>query len=193
MTECSAATSDRLSTAGAGEAPGRAGASRDCASHTLTGRARCAAVVSRRRMFVALHLLHARPSPVGTRRVRTHGGRACRAPVPVATGFARVRCGQPDDHLFARAPLTTENHRDLLERARNRSKREVEHIVAALRPQPSVPSTLRKVPASGPHPSIDLRTSGAIGVIRRADCSTDAQAPIAPEQFKVQFTVSRET
>src|SRR3989304_940686 len=38
------------------------------------------------------------------------------------------------------AHLTPENHRELLDRARHRRKREVEELVAGLRPQPPVPS-----------------------------------------------------
>ena len=36
--------------------------------------------------------------------------------------------------------LTVANHRDVLSEARHKSKREVEHLVARLRPQPAVPS-----------------------------------------------------
>src|SRR4051794_30464860 len=43
--------------------------------------------------------------------------------------------------------LTQENHAGLLAAARHRSKREVEHLVATLRPQPAVASSLRKLPA----------------------------------------------
>src|SRR5439155_14105820 len=43
--------------------------------------------------------------------------------------------------------LTLENHRELLASARHKSRREVEKIVAALSPQPPVPSSIRKLPA----------------------------------------------
>ena len=43
--------------------------------------------------------------------------------------------------------LTEANHADVLEGARHKSKREVEHIVARLRPQPDVPASVRKLPA----------------------------------------------
>ena len=42
--------------------------------------------------------------------------------------------------------LTSENHRDLLTAARHKRKREVEEIVATLRPRPAVPSSVRKLP-----------------------------------------------
>ena len=44
--------------------------------------------------------------------------------------------------------LTTDNHRDTLEAARYKSKREVEHLVAALRPQPAVSASVRKLPSA---------------------------------------------
>ena len=46
--------------------------------------------------------------------------------------------------------LTTDNHRDILEAARYKSKREVEHLVAALRPRPAVPASVRKLPSPKP-------------------------------------------
>lgn len=46
-----------------------------------------------------------------------------------------------------KAHLTEENHRDLLEAARHKSKRDVEKMIAAFRPLPAVPSTVRKLPA----------------------------------------------
>src|SRR5688572_3945619 len=43
--------------------------------------------------------------------------------------------------------LTAENHQQVLAAARHRSKREVEEIVASLRPQPPVPASVRRLPA----------------------------------------------
>src|SRR6266705_6020138 len=43
--------------------------------------------------------------------------------------------------------LTPENHRELLAAACHKSRREVEHIVAAIAPQPPVPSSIRRLPA----------------------------------------------
>src|SRR5687768_6291554 len=48
--------------------------------------------------------------------------------------------------------LTAENHEALLAAARHKTKRELEEIVAALRPQGAVPSTVRKVRKAPPPP-----------------------------------------
>ena len=48
--------------------------------------------------------------------------------------------------------LNEENHADVLEGARHKSKRDVEHIVARLRPQPDVPASVRKLPAPASSP-----------------------------------------
>ena len=44
--------------------------------------------------------------------------------------------------------LTAENHLELLDSARHMSKREVEVLIARLRPQPDVPSIVRKLPVA---------------------------------------------
>jgi hypothetical protein len=91
--------------------------------------------------------------------------------------------------------LTRENHGALLEHARHKSKREVEHQIAALQPRPAVPSTIRRLPpARPPAPppvSADLP-------LTRADVPAPPPrpaivAPIAPERYTVQFTIGRET
>ena len=44
--------------------------------------------------------------------------------------------------------LTAANHIELLDSARHKSKREVEQLIARVRPQPDVPAIVRKLPAS---------------------------------------------
>ena len=78
--------------------------------------------------------------------------------------------------------LSDENHCEVLTRARYRSKRDVEEIVAGLRPRPDVPPLMRRVPAapaaSGtlkvdlgtappPRPAADTRTSVMSALPRR--------------------------
>lgn len=92
------------------------------------------------------------------------------------------------------------------ERARHKSKREVELLVATLNPKPDVPSIVRKLPTLIALPAQPVPPS------RREETATpDVSAPIAtprcvppeprpsevkplaPERFKIQFTVSRDT
>jgi hypothetical protein len=94
--------------------------------------------------------------------------------------------------------LTIENHHDVLAAAHHKSKREVEQLVASLRPLPPVASVVRKlssppivtghqelISSEGPEAPPALHASVAPSrpaVIR----------PLAPETYKVQFTMSRE-
>jgi hypothetical protein len=108
-------------------------------------------------------------------------------------------------HLTAvsllRPHLTATNHVDVLNAAKHQSKREVEHLVARLRPQPDVPAVLRKLPA--PKPAVtppaplaieELEVQESTQVPQRVAPAVRSQiTPLAPERFKVQFTVSRNT
>jgi 5-methylcytosine-specific restriction endonuclease McrA len=105
--------------------------------------------------------------------------------------------------------LTPENHLAALAAATHRSKRQVEQQVAALRPLPPVPSSVRKLPA--PKPALSPLAAGAeMGVhlppppqasitsdmVRRAPEPPRSPAvvtPLAPERYKVQLTISRDT
>jgi hypothetical protein len=62
--------------------------------------------------------------------------------------------------------LTASNHVEVLGRARGKSKRAVEEIVAELAPKPDAPNVLRKLPAS-------------------------SATPLSPGRYKVQFTATR--
>jgi hypothetical protein len=96
--------------------------------------------------------------------------------------------------------LTMENHQAVLAAARHKSKREVEEIVADLQPRPPVPSTVRKLPTCSTEiaasPSVkttpDARTI-AVAEPLTSPARRSEVKPLAPEQFKVQFTIPRET
>ncbi|MGH2395964.1 MAG: HNH endonuclease [bacterium] len=110
------------------------------------------------------------------------------------------------------AHLTQENHREVLNAARLKSKRQVEELLACLHPQPPVPSTIRKLPnashlsASPPaqqddEPSFQPTAQGQDDATQNLACLalTHPQGrratvvPLAPERYKVQFTASAET
>jgi 5-methylcytosine-specific restriction endonuclease McrA len=114
--------------------------------------------------------------------------------------------------------LTEANHVTVLASAHRKSKRDVEQIVATLRPRPDAPAIVRKLspprlPAeraiAAPHASEVLSMQPPLN-----DCATQRLASsspvqpdsvavtpprrptiqaLSPERFKVQFTVSRET
>jgi 5-methylcytosine-specific restriction endonuclease McrA len=105
--------------------------------------------------------------------------------------------------------LTLANHVELLAEARHKSKREIEQLIARLRPQPDVPSIVRKLPAPKPAapgsegPRSGVPVPGFKLSVAIADTTPPAMGapvaprpeikPLAPERYKVQCTVSRET
>jgi hypothetical protein len=97
------------------------------------------------------------------------------------------------------APVVNEaNHREVYERARHRTKREVEEIAASLRPKPDVRTMIRKLPeppttASTPHTApAGVSAPPPTPTIRDAPKPTVVQA-LAPERYMLQVTVSRAT
>ena len=101
--------------------------------------------------------------------------------------------------------LSEDNHQSVFAAARHKSKREVEEIVAKLRPQPAVPTLVRKLPAPKlPTTTLIKAESDALPLPIAADAATAPpvrETPprgaevkaLAPERYKVQFTLSRET
>ena len=110
----------------------------------------------------------------------------------LADGFLNVTTVR-----MLRPVLTAENHLAVLTEARRRSKREVELIVRRLDPKPDVPSTIRKLP----HPAV---VAGPTLVLpdtpappppspAPAPVLRPVVAPLTPERYGMQFTVSKET
>jgi hypothetical protein len=112
--------------------------------------------------------------------------------------------------------LTADNHVELLEAARRKSKRQVEELVATRRPMPPVPSSIRKLPthsASSTQPpaaglelpmdgSVPVLTEGAGARVPAANASQSiavrvarpvVMAPLSPDLYKLQVTLPRET
>ena len=99
-----------------------------------------------------------------------------------------------------RPVLTEENHLALLAEAKHRSKPEVEVIARRVQPLPDVPSSIRKLPAPAPvvaPPAALPFPDGAPPAFVPPPVSAPLQrpvvAPLAPERYRVQFTVSKET
>ena len=104
--------------------------------------------------------------------------------------------------------FTAENHRELLDAARHKSKPAIEQLVARLQPKPDVPASVRKLPtwsaaAARVGLAADKKPSGvhcATQPITPAPPAPEPSParpsivrPLAPERYKVQFTVPQET
>ena len=99
--------------------------------------------------------------------------------------------------------LTNANHLEVLDAVQYKSKRDVEQFVARLRPKPDVPAVVRKLPApkaaaisqaplEAEKPTSDRSVSPAT-VVTAPFTRPPEVKPLAPERFKVQFTVGRDT
>ena len=107
--------------------------------------------------------------------------------------------------------LTADNYSELIAAARHKTKREVEVLVAALQPKPAVPTVIRKLPAPPPvnaatrQPSMSATASSELSsplvasveleepVATVAPAPKPAVTPLAPDRYRVQLTISRET
>jgi hypothetical protein len=103
--------------------------------------------------------------------------------------------------------LTLENHLEVLKCATHKSKREIEEVVARLRPRPDVSPTVRKLPPPRPAAATVIAMPDRVPVAAAVDHDPDRNActvpppvpskpvvtPLAPERYKIQFSVGRET
>jgi 5-methylcytosine-specific restriction endonuclease McrA len=106
------------------------------------------------------------------------------------------------------AHLTEANHVTLLAEARHKTKREVEELVARLRPLPDVPPMVRMLP--GPDFLAQSAVSAPAAVTVMAETTSmatsepelapeadpkhrSAVAPLSPSRYKIQFTAGAET
>ena len=98
--------------------------------------------------------------------------------------------------------LTPANHQQVLAEARHQSKREVEQLVARLRPLPPVAESVRKLPTPKTASGMDLLADATSEVQRAAaPVASPSSAPprqvvltpLAPDRYKVQLTVTRAT
>jgi hypothetical protein len=102
--------------------------------------------------------------------------------------------------------LTEENHEQLLVSATHKSKRQVEAIVAALQPRPPVPAFVRKLPVRpdvenlGNLPASESNEPQHAAVrqprpqpVEGLPLKPAIVAPLSPELYKLQLTMSKET
>ena len=94
--------------------------------------------------------------------------------------------------------LTADNHRELLEAARHKSKRDIEHLIARVNPQPAMSSSVRRLPSprlldvAAPTPTEAARPQSTPDTpappVRLANVR-----PSSPARYNVQFTVGSDT
>ena len=107
--------------------------------------------------------------------------------------------------------LTMENHAAVLSAATHKSKRQIEELVCSLRPQPDAAVIVRRLPASPLEPVGSLVSAASappenpavlevpsVGTATGEDSPRPRDlpariVPIAPERYRMQLTVSRET
>lgn len=103
--------------------------------------------------------------------------------------------------------LTDENHRAVLESARQKSKRDVEELVVALAPKPDAPTIVRRLtatparascPSPTPGPMLDTpatcnasTTEGDTRVGAAATRTPEGRlSPLAPDRYRLQVTLT---
>jgi hypothetical protein len=111
--------------------------------------------------------------------------------------------------------LTAENHRTVLAAAQHKAKRDIEALVVTLQPKPDAPEVVRRVPVvphttaapvpvsmptthSAPSTPPSPMLSAAVDASRREESSAPPPAPariapLSPERYRIQLSVSRET
>jgi len=112
--------------------------------------------------------------------------------------------------------LTAENHLSVLAKARDKSRREIDVLIAELAPRPDIPSAVRRLPcpratpapSAGPMPAMSSLPSAADPAIVPSPSAgpviapsppavPDTPRPIvqawAPERYRVQFTIGQKT
>ena len=103
-----------------------------------------------------------------------------------------------------RRHLTAENHQSVLAKAKDRSRHDIEVLIAELAPRPDLPSAVRKLPCPTAPPSAGL--GPAMTSVPSAAGTAIAPSPSAlpatprpivqawaPERYRVQFTIGQET
>ena len=152
---------------------------------------------------VAGERLQRRNAPLGACGIRTHRAARAARRFPVILDLLADGSVTLTTVCLLASHMTRENHREVLDAARHKSKREVELLVSMLAPRPAVPASVRKLP--GPKPTDapcahDLLEGGCEDRAPLTSLSVPALpkrqaivAPLAPERFRVQFTASRET
>lgn len=133
---------------------------------------------------------------------RIRGGRAASRFPCILDMLARGEIHLTGVHQLA-SHLTEENYREVLQRAKRKSIREIEKLVAEIAPQPDVPSSIRALPtkrASMPPTNSDdsCPTTGLEAVVQTSAVPVSRSkparpVPLAPRRYKLQVTIGQDT
>jgi hypothetical protein len=110
--------------------------------------------------------------------------------------------------------LTPANHREVLDSARGKKKREIEEIVARLSPRPDVTASVRRLPAlnlqasppaedpaapgahatdpAAPHPAVPVPPETGL-TAEPLSVPRAAVTPLSPDRYKLQLTIGGDT
>jgi hypothetical protein len=107
----------------------------------------------------------------------------------------RENCCTPSSRfsITAFCRLTGGNHAELLAAADHKSKRQVELLVAALRPQPDVAAKVRRLPRASIVPRAATPAAATPVSLAESGPEVPAPAPARLERYKIQFTASAAT
>ena len=98
------------------------------------------------------------------------------------------------------AHLTEENHKEVLQRAKHRSMREIEKLIAEIAPKPDVPSSLRALPMKRVESQLPIEEAGRSSSAQRSSVPVSAvrksnsrAVPLSSKRYKLQVTIGEET
>ena len=134
---------------------------------------------------------------------RIEAARACRRWPVILDLLASGEMTLTSVRLLGRH-LTAENHQAVLEKARGRTLKQIDLLVATLAPQPDARSLVRRLPAAAPITSTvaaqaatgtppDSAPPTAAACVPRADAPRPIVRSTAPERYRVQFTIGEAT
>ena len=133
---------------------------------------------------------------VAARRIRA-GRATCRFPCILGI-IARGEIHLSGIHQLA-GHLTDENHREVLQRAKYKSMREIEKLVAEISPKPDVPTLIRALPIKKSDEALPIEavqeTPSSPPSSAPAPSKSKAisrPVPLAPRRYKLQVTIGEE-
>ena len=134
---------------------------------------------------------------VAARRIRA-GRATCRFPCILGM-VARGEIHLSGIHQLA-GHLTEDNHKEVLKRAKHKSMREIERLIAELSPKPDVPTSIRALPIRKTENHLPIETAPASAPSAQPGRPLPSSAtppsravPLSPRRYKLQVTIGEQT